>query len=70
MAYEAEPHRRIASLLDDAEYLPSLILDVEDRTEDFSRYLQGIAEEYQLRGVFTEFSHDKTYLRRKSGSFV
>ncbi len=59
MAYEAEPHKRIANLLDDAEYLPGLILIPEDRTEAFSRHLQAISEEYQLRGVFIEYSRDK-----------
>lgn len=67
MAYEAESHRRIASLLDDAEYLPGLILAPEDRTEAFSPHLQVIAEEYRCEVHLQSLAATKTHLRRKQG---
>jgi hypothetical protein len=60
MAYQAEPTDRIGKLLDDAEYLPQLILAAEDRTETFASYLQMISEQYQCRHIFAEFSREKT----------
>lgn len=48
MAYNNEDHKKIAKLLDDAEYLPRLMAVEEDETEEFRRYLQAIAEEHPL----------------------
>ena len=56
LAQKAEQHDLIASLLDEAEYLPQLIAATEDRTESFASALQSISENYPYcRHIFTEF---------------
>ncbi len=34
------------NILDDAEYLPALMLEPEDRTREFREYLEGMAKKY------------------------
>jgi len=60
MAYENEPHRNIAEVADYAEYLPLLILDVEDKTEQFRGNLQELSEKYPsyCRPAYDQFMQD------------
>ena len=51
MAYEKEPHKRIADLLDAAEYLPTLFMGDEDLTETFREQLAAIAIEFPGAGI-------------------
>ena len=46
MAYEGAEHKRIAAILDDAEYLPFLIGCKEDKTSELRDYLKMMAEEF------------------------
>lgn len=48
MAYDRVSHEKIAELLDDIEYLPTLILEEEDRTDAFGKYLEGIAKQHNM----------------------
>ncbi len=48
---------KVVGLLDAAEELPQLIADAEDRTTEFARALQAIAERYPYcRNIYTEFA--------------
>lgn len=51
MAYEKEPHQKIATVLDYAEMLPRFIASREDHTEDFRTYLEEMAIVYPLFNV-------------------
>lgn len=46
MSYENEDHRKIADILDGAEYLTALIYNKEDQTDAFGNYLQDIAKKH------------------------
>ena len=46
MAYDAVEHARIAEVLDVAEYLPPLIADAADRTDEFREQVAGLAERF------------------------
>lgn len=55
-AYDGESPEKIAKVLDDAEMLPRLIAEPEDRTVDFEKYLAAIARRYpQFSMVLTRF---------------
>lgn len=43
MAFECEPHEKIAKLLDAAEELPMLVARDDDTTDEFRSALEGIA---------------------------
>ena len=58
MAQERSDHDSIARLLDRAEYLPTLILDEEDTTEEFRDNLAEIAEEYSWRILLDRFDEE------------
>ena len=47
LAYDGEPHRDIADLLDSAEILPSMICSDADETERFRLQLLGIGERHR-----------------------
>jgi hypothetical protein len=50
---------KVVGLLDEAEYLPQLMMDAEDRTAEFAAALQAIAERYPYcRNLYTEFVHE------------
>ena len=53
-AYQNGDVMRIATILDKAEYLLSLIMDIEDETEEFERILT------QLDEFFPDLFHDLT----------
>ena len=46
MALTGCPHSEIASLLDSAEYLPTLLLDEDDKTNEFIANLASIADDF------------------------
>jgi hypothetical protein len=59
MAYQNEPTTKIAKVLDYAEILPTLILAIEDRTDEFRIHLHGFASEFpQGVGMLQEFDKD------------
>jgi hypothetical protein len=58
MAYEKLDHKKIADLLDDAEYLAGLICEEEDRTNAFRSYLAETAVKHQCHWALTEFDQD------------
>lgn len=46
MAYENKAHKEIADILDTAEYLPYLIFNDRDETENFRNHLLDIVDKY------------------------
>ncbi|QTD52913.1 hypothetical protein [Sulfidibacter corallicola] len=54
-AYQKDHHDSIAKLLDDIEYLPSLMLAPSDESERFQSYLKNISETHNCPGIFEEF---------------
>lgn len=46
MAYQKESFEKLAQLLDDAEYLPGLMLEEEDKTQVFADYLAHIGKRF------------------------
>ncbi len=56
MAYEGVPNDELAKFLDDLEYLPGLMLEKLDRSEQFSEYLKGICEKYDCNRIHGRFS--------------
>ena len=55
MAYQEEKHSKIASFLDDIEYLQALFLSEKDFTETFHKYLIAIGQQYGYEGLVEEF---------------
>jgi len=51
MAYDRVDHERIASVLDDIDYLPHLMIAEEDCTEKFRNHVIGIADSYGWHGL-------------------
>ena len=43
LAYDQRPHKQIADVLDTAEYLPRLLADQEDRTDEFRKALVDLS---------------------------
>ncbi len=58
MAYAKADHKKIASVLDDLDYLPTLILDEEDCTIDFLKYIIGIGKQYGVHGLVDLFDKE------------
>lgn len=56
MAQDQAPHARIASLLDDTEYLLALMQSPEDDTQLFVDYLEDTTARCGCSGVFDEFT--------------
>jgi len=46
MAFEREPHEKLAQLLDAAEELPMLIARDDDTTDEFRSAIEGMAARY------------------------
>jgi hypothetical protein len=44
LAYDRSSHEAIAEALDSAEYLPRLIAEAEDASEEFRQVLVGLAQ--------------------------
>ena len=55
MAYEGVEHKKIAAILDDAEYLPYLIGCREDKTAELHDYLKMMAVKYQWARIIDKF---------------
>jgi hypothetical protein len=58
LAHERADHEEIARLLDYAEYLPALILEEEDTTNEFRDNLVEIAEQFSWAVVLERFDED------------
>ncbi len=58
MAYDEADHIKIASVLDDAEYLPGLLLDEKDRTKEFRKFIVGIGEEFGWHSLIELFDDE------------
>ncbi len=54
MAYESGD-RRLAELLDSAEYLPKLIAEPSDRTETFRGVLEDLADAFAAPVLLADF---------------
>ncbi len=61
LAREQEQLDKLVDLLDAAEYLPGLIADAADRTEDFAGWVREISERYPYcRNIYLEFSNQSS----------
>ncbi len=59
LAREREQLDKLVDLLDAAEYLPRLIADAADRTEDFADWVKEISDRYPYcRNIYVEFSRE------------
>jgi hypothetical protein len=56
LAYDNEPNQRIAKILDDTEYLLTMLFVDEDRTDAFIETLARAAEEHQCRHAYDLFA--------------
>ena len=50
-----EPYEETFNLLDEIEYLPVLMLDEKDRTQEFEEYLKGICEKYSFMPIWYRY---------------
>ena len=58
IAFEGQPHQKLAKLLDAAEELPMLIARDDDTTDEFRSALEGLAATYpELQRTVTTFDH-------------
>lgn len=56
MAYDQEPHEKIASILDTIEMLPRLMAAKEDKTEEFRLYLKSLGDKHsEFKGTLAVF---------------
>jgi hypothetical protein len=44
------------TFFDHIEYLPTLLLETEDRSRVFGEYLEGICQEYNCPFIFVEYT--------------
>ncbi len=57
MAEHTEDSKKIAMLLDLAEYLPGLLLDQDDKTDEFSEFLAGVGHKFpNCQYIIDEFN--------------
>ena len=54
MAYEAND-KKFAEFFDELEYLPSLILEEDDKSDFFQQYLKGICENFDCIEIYNLF---------------
>src|SRR5687767_7795525 len=65
MAFEREPHEKIAGLLDDAEELPMLLARDDDMTAAFRSALEGLAAKFpELDAALQDFESDESMLSK------
>ena len=50
-----EPYEETFNLLDEIEYLPVLMLDEKDRTQEFEEYLKEICEKYSFMPIWYRY---------------
>jgi hypothetical protein len=55
MAYKGKAHKDIADILDSAEYLPYLIANEKDETENFRSHLLSIADKHGCYSCIERF---------------
>ena len=55
MAYKGKTYKEIANILDSAEYLPYLIANDKDETENFRNYLVSIADKHGCHSCIERF---------------
>jgi len=58
MAYQQESFEKLAVLLDHAEYLPGLMLEEDDRTQNFADYLAQIGRQFPKCQYAVERFHE------------
>jgi hypothetical protein len=61
MAYENKAHKEIADILDTAEYLPYLISNNRDETENFRNHLLDIVDKYGCHICVERFDGSVTF---------
>ncbi|MNU32609.1 hypothetical protein D3C71_211570 [compost metagenome] len=55
LAYQKKEHEMIGDFLDALEYLPALILEKEDRTELFEKFLEDICKRYDFTEILDKY---------------
>ena len=56
MGYEKANHAKIAAVMDDGEYLPTILLYGEAEPNEFCNYLRGMANKWiEFTGIADEY---------------
>ncbi|WP_315037866.1 GTP-binding protein EngB [Capnocytophaga sputigena] len=53
------PHRELYNLIDELEYLPILLLNKEDRTQEFEEYLEKICSQFQCMRIWEQYQDEE-----------
>ena len=53
------PHRELYNLIDELEYLPILLLNKEDRTQEFEEYLKNIFSQLQCMLILEKYQNEE-----------
>jgi len=53
------PHRELYNLIDELEYLPILLLNKEDRTQEFEEYLEKICSQFQCMRIWEQYQNEE-----------
>jgi hypothetical protein len=55
LAYQKHSVEELANFLDGIEYLPALILEKKDRTNEFEFYLEGLCNQYGFPEILDKY---------------
>lgn len=47
------------NLIDELEYLPTLLLNKEDRTQEFEEYLKKICSQFQCMRIWEQYQNEE-----------
>jgi putative GTP-binding protein engB len=53
------PHRELYNLIDELEYLPILLLNKEDRTQEFEEYLKKNCSQFQCMRIWEQYQDEE-----------
>ena len=53
------PHKELYNLIDELEYLPILLLNKEDRTQEFGEYLKKICSQFQCMRIWEQYQNEE-----------
>ena len=53
------PHRELYNLIDELEYLPILLLNKEDKTQEFEEYLEKICSQFQCMRIWEQYQDEE-----------
>ena len=53
------PHKELYNLIDELEYLPILLLNKEDRTQEFEEYLKKNCSQFQCMCIWEQYQDEE-----------